>query len=81
MLGQTAAMAVAVRGLADAGFRPRGTLVFAATPDEESGGLAGMKPLAEQHADLVRTDYAVTEVGGAVRGTDRGPRTGRPWCR
>jgi acetylornithine deacetylase/succinyl-diaminopimelate desuccinylase-like protein len=73
MLGQAAAMAVAVRGLADAGFRPRGTLVFAATPDEESGGLAGMKPLVEQHADLVRTDYAVTEVGGAVRGTTRGP--------
>jgi acetylornithine deacetylase/succinyl-diaminopimelate desuccinylase-like protein len=73
MLGQAAAMAVAVRGLADAGFRPRGTLVFAATPDEESGGLAGMKPLVEQHADLVRTDYAVTEVGGAVRSTGRGP--------
>jgi acetylornithine deacetylase/succinyl-diaminopimelate desuccinylase-like protein len=73
MLGQAAAMAVAVRGLADAGFRPRGTLVFAATPDEESGGLAGMKALVEQHADLVRTDYAVTEVGGAVRDTARGP--------
>jgi acetylornithine deacetylase/succinyl-diaminopimelate desuccinylase-like protein len=73
MLGQAAAMAIAVRGLADAGFRPRGTLVFAATPDEESGGLAGMKPLVEQHADLVRTDYAVTEVGGAVRRTPRGP--------
>ena len=73
MLGQAAAMAVAVRGLADAGFRPRGTLVFAATPDEESGGLAGMKALVEQHADLVRTQYAVTEVGGAVRGSTRGP--------
>jgi acetylornithine deacetylase/succinyl-diaminopimelate desuccinylase-like protein len=73
MLGQAAAMAIAVRGLAAAGFRPRGTLVFAATPDEESGGLAGMKPLVEQHADLVRTDYAVTEVGGAVRRTPRGP--------
>jgi acetylornithine deacetylase/succinyl-diaminopimelate desuccinylase-like protein len=73
MLGQAAAMAVAVRGLADSGFRPRGTVVFAATPDEESGGLAGMKPLVEQHADLVRTDYAVTEVGGAVRSTARGP--------
>jgi acetylornithine deacetylase/succinyl-diaminopimelate desuccinylase-like protein len=72
MLGQAAAMAIAVRGLADAGFRPHGTLVFAATPDEESGGLAGMKPLVEQHADLVRTDYAVTEVGGAVRRTARG---------
>lgn len=73
MLGQAAAMAVAVRGLADAGFRPRGTLVFAATPDEESGGLAGMKPLVEQHADLIHTDYAVTEVGGAVRRTPGGP--------
>jgi acetylornithine deacetylase/succinyl-diaminopimelate desuccinylase-like protein len=37
MLGQTAAMAVTVRRLADAGFRPRGPLVFVAAPDEESG--------------------------------------------
>ena len=73
MLGQAAAMAVAVRKLADAGFRPRGTLVFAATPDEESGGAAGMKALLDQHADSVHTDYAVTEVGGAVRATARGP--------
>ncbi len=73
MLGQTAAMAVTIRKLADAGFRPRGTLIFVAAPDEECGGLAGLKPLLEQHADLVQADYAVTEVGGAVRRTIRGP--------
>lgn len=49
------------------------SLCLAATPDEESGGAAGMKALLDQHADLAHTDYAVTEVGGAVRGTARGP--------
>jgi acetylornithine deacetylase/succinyl-diaminopimelate desuccinylase-like protein len=73
MLGQAAAMAVTIRRLADAGFRPRGTLIFVAAPDEECGGLAGLKPLLEQYADLVQADYAVTEVGGAVRQTVRGP--------
>jgi acetylornithine deacetylase/succinyl-diaminopimelate desuccinylase-like protein len=73
MLGQAAAMAVTVRTLADAGFRPRGTLIFVAAPDEECGGRAGMKPLLEQYAELARADFAVTEVGGAVRRTSAGP--------
>ncbi|MGQ0615629.1 MAG: M20/M25/M40 family metallo-hydrolase [Acidimicrobiia bacterium] len=73
MLNQTTTMAIAVRRLADAGFRPRGDLVYVAVPDEECGGLVGMKPLIERHPDLVRTDYAVTEVGGAVTPGPNGP--------
>jgi len=72
MLNQTAAMALAVRGLADGGFRPKGSLVYAAVPDEECGGLQGIKPLLEDHRDLIDVDYAVTEIGGAVRKTPTG---------
>jgi acetylornithine deacetylase/succinyl-diaminopimelate desuccinylase-like protein len=67
MLNQTAAMAIAMRSLARDGFRPRGDLVFAAVPDEEAGGRAGMKALIDHHPELVLTDYALSEVGGAVQ--------------
>ena len=67
MLNQTGSMALAVRRLADSGFRPRGDLVFAGVPDEECGGRQGVKLLLEQHPDLIRADFAVTEIGGAVR--------------
>jgi len=71
MLNQTAAMALAVCRAADSGFRPRGDLVYLAVPDEECGGVQGAKVLADSHLDLIRTDYAITEVGGAVsRGRD-----------
>jgi acetylornithine deacetylase/succinyl-diaminopimelate desuccinylase-like protein len=66
MLNQTAAMALAVRRLADEGFRPRGDLVFWAVPDEECGGLQGAATTLFNNHDLVRTDYALTEVGGTV---------------
>jgi acetylornithine deacetylase/succinyl-diaminopimelate desuccinylase-like protein len=69
MLNQTSAMAVALRSLALDGFRPRGDLVFAAVPDEEAGGRRGMKPLIDSHPDLILTDYALSEVGGAVQPT------------
>jgi acetylornithine deacetylase/succinyl-diaminopimelate desuccinylase-like protein len=72
MLNQTAAMGLAVRRLADSGFRPKGSLVYVATPDEECGGHQGMRLLVEQHRDLVQADYAVTEIGGAVRKTPSG---------
>lgn len=72
MLNQTAAMALAVRHLADRGFRPRGTLTYVAVPDEECGGYQGTKLLVEQRRDLLRADYAVTEIGGAVRSTSTG---------
>jgi acetylornithine deacetylase/succinyl-diaminopimelate desuccinylase-like protein len=67
MLNQTAAMALAMRRLADEGFRPRGDLVFWAVPDEECGGIQGAMTTLFNNHDLVRTDYALTEVGGTVR--------------
>ena len=73
MLNQTAAMALAVRRLADEGFRPTGDLVFWAVPDEECGGLVGAKLVLDSMPDLVRADYALTEVGGAVRQGRSGP--------
>ena len=72
MLNQTAAMALTVRRLADEGFRPRGDLVFWAVPDEENGGYQGAKQVIESNHDLVRTDFALTEVGGAARRTPNG---------
>ena len=66
MLNQTAAMALAVRRLADEGFRPKGDLVFWAVPDEECGGVQGAMTTLFNNPDLVRTDYALTEVGGTV---------------
>jgi acetylornithine deacetylase/succinyl-diaminopimelate desuccinylase-like protein len=64
MLNQTAAMAVAVRRLADAGFRPRGTLLFLAVADEEVGSAHGVDWLLRAHPDDVRADLVFTEVGG-----------------
>lgn len=73
MLNQTAAMAVAMKELAGSGFRPEGDLVYVAVPDEECGGLAGMKALLDTRREAVSTSYALTEVGGAVRESPRGP--------
>jgi len=64
MFNLTASMAIAVRCLADAGFRPRGDLIFAAVADEEDGGDHGARFLAERHLDAIRCDYAITEAGG-----------------
>lgn len=65
MLSVTATMAVALRRLAAAGFRPRGTLVYSAVADEEALGTWGAAWLAEHAWDDVKTDYLVTEGGGA----------------
>src|SRR5580704_8736562 len=64
MLNLTSSMAVAVRHLADDGFRPEGDLVFIAVADEEALGSHGAGWLAEHAADDVRTDYLITEAGG-----------------
>ena len=72
MLNQTASMALTFRRLADEGFRPRGDLVFWAVPDEENGGMLGAKQVIETNHDLVRTDFTLTEVGGAARRTPNG---------
>ena len=68
MLNLTASMAVATRRLAASGFRPRGTLVYAAVADEEAGGTHGAHWLTEHALDAVAADYLVTEWGGFPAG-------------
>lgn len=71
MLSHAASMAVAMRTLADGGFRPDGTLVFAAVADHEDQGEWGTRWLLEHHPDAVACDWVVTETGGApVPGPD-----------
>ncbi len=65
MLDVTASMAVAIRRLLSGGFRPRGTLIYSAVADEEALGTYGAQWLTENAWEDVRTDYLVTEFGGA----------------
>ena len=62
MLNVTSALAVAAKPYINGQKRPRGDLVFAAVADEEAGGVYGAKPLVEDHWDLVKADYLLTEV-------------------
>jgi acetylornithine deacetylase/succinyl-diaminopimelate desuccinylase-like protein len=67
-----AANAVAVRRLAQAGAPFAGTLVYAATADEEEGAVGGARRLVEERPDLMRCDYVLNEGGGAfIRRGDR----------
>ncbi len=72
MLNLTSSMAVAVRRLAEEGFRPKGTLVYCAVADEEAGGVHGSGWLAEHAADEVGCDYVITESGGIVHDGPKG---------
>jgi acetylornithine deacetylase/succinyl-diaminopimelate desuccinylase-like protein len=58
-----AANAVAVRRLAAAGAPFAGTLVYAATADEEVGGKSAARWLVEHRPDLVHCDYVLNEGG------------------
>ncbi len=64
MLNLTASMAVALRRLANSGFRPAGTLVYAAVADEEALGTYGAAHLVDEQRDAVNADYVITEAGG-----------------
>jgi acetylornithine deacetylase/succinyl-diaminopimelate desuccinylase-like protein len=64
MLNLTASMAVAVRHLADDGFRPDGDLLFIGVADEEALGIHGAEWLTAHVPEQVRTDYLITEAGG-----------------
>ncbi len=64
MLNLTSSMAVAVRNVMRSGFRPRGTLIYFAVPDEEAAGVYGAKYMTENETDAIRCDYLVTEMGG-----------------
>ena len=74
MLNLTSSMAVAFKHLAEAGFRPDGTLIYLAVADEEAGGDHGAKHLVEHELDAVRADYMITESGGIVTRTPSGPK-------
>ena len=76
MLNLTASMAVAISHLVSGGFRPRGDLVFLAVADEESGSAYGARWMADHHADLITTDYVLTENGGLHGGTEDAPTIG-----
>jgi len=64
MLNETASQAVAFRQLAEEGFRPKGTLIYFAVPDEEALGTYGPKWMVDHELDAVRADYVITESGG-----------------
>jgi acetylornithine deacetylase/succinyl-diaminopimelate desuccinylase-like protein len=74
MLNLTATQAVAFRRLAEAGFRPKGTLLYLAVADEEALGTWGAHWLVEHELDAVRADYVLTESGGFQMPTEHGPR-------
>ena len=64
MLNLTSSMAVAMRRLADSGFRPKGTLTYLAVADEEALGTHGAKYLVDHERDVIGADYVITESGG-----------------
>ena len=64
MLNLTSSMAVAVRNVMRSGFKPRGTLIYFAVPDEEAAGVYGAQHMTENETDAIRCDYLVTEMGG-----------------
>jgi acetylornithine deacetylase/succinyl-diaminopimelate desuccinylase-like protein len=74
MLNLTSTMAVAVRRLATSDFRPRGTLIYLAVADEESGGNHGAGFLTERFPEIVETDYVITESGGVPIPTTSGTK-------
>jgi len=74
MLNLTATQAVAFRRLAEAGFRPKGTLLYLAVADEEALGTWGAHWLVDHELDAVRADYVLTESGGFQMPTEHGPR-------
>ncbi|MFZ4515690.1 MAG: M20/M25/M40 family metallo-hydrolase [Acidimicrobiia bacterium] len=87
MLNLTATMAVAMRELAESGFRPRGTLTYIAIADEEAQGGWGADWLLQHHREEFATDYIVTEMGGFQMPTPAGVRLpvivgekGTYWC-
>ncbi len=87
MLNLTSSMAVAIRNVARSGFKPRGSLVYFAVPDEEAAGVYGAQWMTENEPDAVKTDYLVTEMGG-FRFAPGSPQVivmaaekGTYWCR
>ncbi len=76
MLNQTAAMALVFARVAASPRRLRGTLVFAAVADEETGGDHGVVDMLARRPELLAADVALTEAGGTVSATPSGPVIG-----
>ena len=74
MLYQTATQAVAFRQLVRSGFRPKGTLIYFAVPDEEAGGTWGAKWMVEHHWDAIGCDYLLNELAGVAMPSSDGFR-------
>ncbi len=74
MLYQTATQAVAFRELAHRGFRPKGTLIYLAVPDEEAGGTWGARWMVDNHWDAIGCDYLLTELAGVAMPASDGTR-------
>jgi acetylornithine deacetylase/succinyl-diaminopimelate desuccinylase-like protein len=64
MLFIVAAQVRAFIELHEEGFRPRGDLILLVVSDEEAGGALGAGWMVENHPDIVRAGYSVSEVGG-----------------
>jgi acetylornithine deacetylase/succinyl-diaminopimelate desuccinylase-like protein len=73
MLNLTSSMAVVFRNLAVTGFQPKGDLVYFAVADEEAGSAYGARWMADNHPDVITTDYLLTENGGLHGGDASGP--------
>ncbi len=73
MLNITASMAVVFRHLATTGFRPKGDLIYFAVADEESGSAHGARWMADNHPEVIRADYVLTESGGLHSGGSDDP--------
>ena len=76
MLNITSSMAVAFRELATSGFRPTGDLIYFAVADEEAGSAHGAQWMANNHPDVIRADYVLTENGGLHSGGPSSPAIG-----
>ncbi len=76
MLNITSSMAVAYRELARSDFRPTGDIIYFAVADEESGSAHGARWMADNHADVIKADYVLTENGGLHSGGAERPRIG-----
>jgi acetylornithine deacetylase/succinyl-diaminopimelate desuccinylase-like protein len=70
---QVAAVSVALRALADDGFRPRGDVMLIAVADEEVGDAGVGAPFLVGERDDIRPDFLVGEGAGERFETPRGP--------
>ncbi len=64
MKGAVAQQLVTLLTLKREGVALKRDVIFAATADEETGGTYGMQWLVQQHPDLLRAEYGLSEVGG-----------------